>query len=133
VQFYPTAEGGCEVFVTKLGILSGASAKIVSRSDKLALLSRERLLYSFDGKEPLILAAKAVINRCKLPPKSDLYLLSEDKYFLHVEEHGKGGESSEFPSILEFGRSIPTDFMTYLREHGTLLIKDSALERISLL
>ena len=40
VQLYPMKSGGCEIFVTKLGILSEASARLVSDSDRVTLLSK---------------------------------------------------------------------------------------------
>ncbi len=131
VQFYPINGGGCEVFVTKLGILSASSAKIVSRSDKVALLSRVRLLYCFDGIEPLVLAAKAIIKNTKSPPLSDVYVGQKDKYFLLIEEYGKGGEISEFPYITEFGRSLPADFLVYVLEHAEPVYKGDGVEKLS--
>ena len=131
VQFYPVKEGGCEVFVTKLGILSGTSAKIVSRSDRLALLSREKLLYFFDSLESLSLASKAIMKKAKAPPKSDVYRGEGDKYFLILEEYGKGGETSEFPSVLEFGKSLPADFLVYVLEHARKLSSGDGVEKFS--
>jgi len=129
VQFYPT-KGGCEVFVTKLGILSGSSARIVSRSDRVAMLSRERLLYSFDSLSALCSATRAVKSACKENiPSADVYLCGREKYFLHIEEYGKGGESSEFPSILEFGRSLSADFFVYVLEHCELVAKGDGIEK----
>jgi hypothetical protein len=131
VQFYPVKEGGCEVFVTKLGILSGNSAKIVSRSDRLALLSREKLLYCFDSLDSLILASRAIMHSAKVPPKSDVYKGDGNSYFLLLEEYGKGGETSEFPSVLEFGKSLPTDFLVYVLEHTRKLSSGDGVEKFS--
>ena len=131
VQFYPIKDAGCEVFVTKLGILSGSSAKIVSRSDKVALLSREKTLYKFDSIDDLILAAKAVMKCSKSPPRADVYKGYPESYYLFIEEYGKGGETSEFPSLSEFGKSLPTDLFVYVLEHGELIVSDDGIERMS--
>ncbi len=128
VQFYPVKDAGCEVFVTKLGILSASSAKIISNSDRVDILSRESLLYAFDGLEYLTLAAKAIIKSGKLPSKSDAYLGEGDRYFLVVEEYGKSGQVSEFPCLLEFGKSLPKDFTVYILEHASLLVRSTAIE-----
>ena len=131
VQFYPTNSRECEVFVTKLGVLSCSTAKIVSRSDRITMLSREQKLYSFDGVEALMLAALAIKRSLRFCPPSDVYRGYGDRYFLSVEEYGKGGETFEFPQILEFGKSLSADFSLYLTEHATLIAKGDGLERFS--
>lgn len=131
VQFYPIKGMGCEVFVTKLGILSASSAKIVSRSEKVALLSREKILYMFDCKESLILAAKAIMKRTEAPPVADVYKGYLDSYYLMVEEYGKGGETCEFPSLSEFGKSLPTNFFVYVLEHAERVSHGDGIEKFS--
>ncbi len=130
VQFYPMKPSGCEVFVTKLGILSATSAKIVSESKSVALLSRERIVYSFDGLDHLISAARAIKGTSKVIPRSEAWLGEGGMYFLTVEEYGKG-ESSEFPSILEYGRSLPPEFFVYISEHTEKLTDGNAIEELS--
>ena len=44
IQFYPSRDGGCEIFVTKLGALSASAARLVSRSENVTMLSRESYL-----------------------------------------------------------------------------------------
>ena len=110
IQLYPLKSGGCEIFVTKLGILSEASARLVSRSDRIAMLSRKLSLYSFDSLDDIISAARAVKKQSQdMKLISDVYT-EKDKYFLAIEEYGKGGEPIEFPCILEFGSVITADY-----------------------
>ncbi len=117
VQFYPLKPSGCEVFVTKLGILSGNSAKIVSKSEKIALLSRERHLYAFDGFENLKLAIKAMLKGSKAVPEGEVYSGQSDKYFLLLKEYSRGDLTPEFPCLLEFGKTLPKSFFPYVFEH----------------
>jgi negative regulator of genetic competence, sporulation and motility len=49
IQFYPSKDGGAELFVTKLGILSPESAKVISKSDKITLLNAKRSIYVFES------------------------------------------------------------------------------------
>lgn len=129
IQFYPVKAGGCEVFVTKLGILPGNSARLVSKSDKISMLSRRKSYYSFDGLAELsgaIAALKRTLGNFK--PHADVYGSENGKYYLSIEEYGKGGESLEFPSILEFGRSVSTDLQLYVNEHFDKLTDGDALE-----
>ena len=133
IQLYPIKNGGCEIFVTKLGILPEASARLVSKSNKVAMLSKKRSLYAFADLDELIRAARAVrAVSGDVIPESDVYL-SEDKYYLSIEEYGKGGEPTEFPCILEFGSGLAADVLTYILEHATRLTDGDGIEKFSLL
>ena len=114
IQFYPLSSGGCEIFVTKLGILPEASARLVARSKKIEVLSRSESLYAFDSEQDLRTLCGIIksLTGGKSPP-SDVYF-SDGKYFLSILEHGKGGETSEFLSILEFGSALTEDFSLYI-------------------
>lgn len=131
IQLYPLKSGGCEIFVTKLGILSEASARLVSRSDRIAMLSRKLSLYSFDSLDDIISAARAVKKQSQdMKLISDVYT-EKDKYFLAIEEYGKGGEPIEFPCILEFGSVITADLSSYIREHADRLTDGDGIDRFS--
>ena len=82
----------------------------------------------FSGVDDLISAARAV-KRLTADAKtvSDVYLLA-DKYYLAIEEYGKGGEPIEFPCILEFSGALTADFGAYISEHARCLTKGNAIE-----
>lgn len=132
IQFYPVKSGGCEVFVTKLGILSKESARFVSRSDKVTMLSKARGCYAFEKIEDLKSFAISVKATAPPPyPNSDVYISAGGKPYLIIEEYGKGGESSEFPSILEYSRALSPDFEFFISEHLCRLTNGDAIEKIS--
>lgn len=131
IQLYPLANGGCELFVTKLGILSESSARLVSKSDRIAMLSKSRSLYRFDDLSDIISASRAVKSITgELSPKSDVYL-DGDKYYLSIEEYGKGGEPVEFPCILEFGMGLTAELSSYIYEHADRLTDGDGIDRFS--
>ena len=133
IQLYPLANGGCELFVTKLGILSESSARLVSKSDRIAMLSKSRSLYRFDDLSDIISASRAVKSIIgDLSPKSDVYL-DGDKYYLSIEEYGKGGEPVEFPCILEFGMGLTAELSSYIYEHADLLTDGDGIASFALL
>ena len=133
IQLYPIKNGGCEIFVTKLGILPDTSARLVSKSNKVAMLSKKKSLYLFDDLEDIIRAAKAVIAiSCDAIPDGDVYFM-DDKYYLSIEEYGKGGEPIEFPCILEFGVGLTADILTCVSEHALRLTNGDGIEKFSLL
>ena len=131
IQLYPLASGGCELFVTKLGILSESSARLVSKSDRIAMLSKSRSLYSFDDFNDIIGASRAVKSITgELSPKSDVYVDGE-KYYLSIEEYGKGGEPVEFPCILEFGMGLTAELSSYIYEHADRLTDGDGIDRFA--
>ena len=133
IQLYPLSSGGCEIFVTKLGILSEASARMVARSDRVAMLSKKKSVYLFDNQEDIISAAKAVRALTDgVLPVSDIYTDGE-KYYLLIEEYGKGGEPMEFPCILEFGTGLTADISTYISEHTKRLTNGDGVEKFGML
>ena len=133
IQLYPIKAGGCEIFVTKLGILPDSSARIVSKSSKVAMLSKKKTLYAFSDVDDLIRATKAIraISGDVLP-ESDVFV-EDEKYYLAIEEYGKGGEPMEFPCILEFGIGLAADVFTYVLEHATKLTNGDGVEKFSML
>ncbi len=131
IQLYPIKSGGCEIFVTKLGILPDASARLVSKSNKVALLSKKKSLYLFGKLEDVIGAARAVkAVSGETLPECDVFT-ADDKYYLSIEEYGKGGEPIEFPCILEFGVGLAADMFTYVFEHATRLTNGDGIEIFS--
>ena len=45
IQFYKLPSGGLEIFVTKLGVLSEASARLVSASKRITLIEKRKTAY----------------------------------------------------------------------------------------
>lgn len=131
IQLYPIKNGGLELFVTKLGVLPESSRRIVSRSDKISLLSRRRSLYSFDCLEDLTAASRAIkAFSGEIIPVSDVYE-SEGRYYLSIEEYGKGGEQIEFHCIMEFGNKLTAELSAYITEHARRLAKGNAVDIFS--
>jgi negative regulator of genetic competence, sporulation and motility len=132
IQLYPMKEG-VEIFVTKLGLLPDSSAKMVSRSNRVSLLSKKRCFYALDSLDNLVAAARAVRATSEgVEIESDVYL-SQDRYFLSIEEYGKGGEVVEFPCILEFATPLAADLSAYIIEHATCLTEGDGVKKFSAL
>ena len=131
IQLYPIKIGGCEMFVTKLGILPESSARLVSKSNRISMLSKRSTLYGFECLEDLLSATRAIKAMSnKVFPVSDVYV-ADDRYYLLIEEYGKGGEPVEFPCILEFGVGLTADISAYISEHALRLTDGDGIERFS--
>ena len=118
VQFYPMKNGGGELFVTKLGLLSDSSARTVARSDRVAILSHRCGYYRFDSLGDLISATAALRATVRdTPPLTDVYIDQHCRYYLSVDEYGKGGEPSEYPVLTEYAKWLTADLSAYIAEH----------------
>lgn len=132
IQFYPTKSHGCEIFITKLGLLSESSAELVSRSERVSMLSKRESFYVFDGLDELVGAVRAIKQTVgEQTPSADVYLAPSGRYFLALEEYGRGGEHAEFPSVSEFGSLVCGDFHAYLAEHCSPLAIGDGIEVFS--
>ena len=133
IQFYPVQSGGCEIFVTKLGILPESSARMVSKSSRISMLSKNVGFYSFASLDYLVRATRAIKNIAgEINVASDVFYLN-DVYYLSIEEYGKGGESTEFPCIIEFGEGLAANLGAYISEHATKLTNGDGIEKFSAL
>ncbi len=129
IQFYPMRGGGCEIFVTKLGILSPSSARMIEKSDKVAMLSKETRMYCFEKLDDLLGAVRAVGRRAgNTKIESDVYILDET-FYLSLDEYGKGNHSPEFPAIIEFGQCVPRDAANYIFEHAKKVTCGDGIDR----
>lgn len=126
VQFYPTKGAGCELFVTKLGILAPTSAKLVSKSDRITMLSRRRSLYGFATASHLVSYAREL---CQIEqrPACDLYEASDGSYILVVVEYGHGADPVEYAAISEFAVPLSEELFPYVTEHLTKVAQGDGL------
>ena len=132
IQFYPTKGGGSEIFVTKLGLLPDRSAKTVSRSEKITLLSHRRSYYAFDDLSAIVGASRAIHRMAgNSSPKSDAYIDVSGSFYLVIDEYGKGGEHTEYPMIVEFGKNLTAELSAYISEHCTLIVSENAVEAMA--
>ncbi len=129
VQFYPMKDGGCEIFVTKLGILAESSARSVIRSERVTLLSKLRRYFVFSSLCDVECAVRAVLSDELLDRKATL-LGAENTYILALDEIADG-YSTELAALLEFSRSATEELFLYATEHFNTLYEDVPLKLIA--
>ncbi len=118
IQFYPSKDG-CEIFVTKLGLISQGAEKTISKSSKVAMLSTRRVVYKFSNLQSLISAAKILTeDEFERPPRA--FFDEYGAYYIIAEErHGGTAKSMELSAISEYGNEIPVNLMAYIPEHSS--------------
>lgn len=144
VQYYPSREGGCEMFVTRLGQqhtqLSAPSSQ-AAESKKIAIPAEQALIYRFDCL-PLLLhacnsllraAERAGMLRFSSAAHTDL---SGGFYLLLTKSAAKENAATDFRRMAmrilgEFGVSCPPeDTVAYISEHGSPLCTSHAVQTL---
>ena len=129
IQFYPTSDGGCEVFVTKLGLISGGAAEAINRSHKVTTLSKNCEFFSVDSYDCLRSLCRAIAAvRC---PKSEVYRSDSENYYILIESNNSSSAIGEFPFITEFASRVKKDYYTYIKEHYEKIIESDAVKKLS--
>ena len=132
IQFYPSRDGGAELFVTKLEKLSKKNEKAISSSKDVTLFDTKRMIYFFNCFDDLIKASK-VITRSKSIKNSELFYDGDGSYFLEITERGKthNGTITDFAILLEYSQSVPKELYPYICEHCSKLTRGNAIESLS--
>ncbi len=129
IQAYPSRDGGIELFVTKLGVISKSAESMIAKSENVALLSKCRTYYIFENLENLLGAVRSISP--EFAEDSSVYRLDDGTYCLVFCERTPKYVLSELSVLSEFGRKsneLPTAF---LKEHACLLRKGDAIEVFS--
>ena len=117
IQFYPSKDG-CEIFVTKLGILSSSAERTISKSSKVAMLRTKRMIYKFSSFSALICAIK-IIESDALDNKPRVFFDEEENFYIISDERILSSASAnEYSRLLEYGQEIPENIAPYIFEHS---------------
>ena len=144
IQFYKLPSGGLEIFVTKLGVLSEASARLVSASKRITLIEKRKtaylLLNETDEMQSFVNSPKFyknVNNYLQIPNKNaslqqensidqtkeghispaTFYRDKNGAEYLVLEELGLDSPEPEYLSILEFATRLPDLAADFIEEH----------------
>lgn len=115
IQMYPSKEGGCEMYVTKLGFTSPDESIDIAENDS------RMLAYHFSELDSLLRVCRQ-LNSMKNCDKVEAYR-AEDGYYLMLGVTPP--DSLAF--IGEFGKKCDGDAIkTYLAEHGARICDNAA-------
>ncbi len=147
VQLYPSREGGCEIFVTKIGSMyhdesdedaydtpHTALAEIALKKKKATKEKYISAVFSFDTLEAMIALCRA-LKRCGYSRESRAYISDGERFYLVLSHPNDDGLSvlQRYPFILEFGDEESPEMSEYfLFEHTSAICKSGAVEALSL-
>ncbi len=150
VQYYPSREGGCEMFVTKLALVGNDTPKSHSETaakPSAALIANVKeqaappsvLAYRF-GTLPLLLHACRHVGKVIAPTRnkstSAAYRDDCGKFYLTLDPASLSYRSDDEYTTLthllgEFGTACPgRDLRSYIAEHATPLCRTHAIETL---
>ena len=119
IQYYPSKDG-CEIFVTKLGIISQGAERTIAKSGRVAMLETRKRAYKFSGLLSLIGAAKAIkTEECESKPR--VFCDEQGYYYILTEERVSVNKIRDISHISEYGTQIPAVIAPYITEHATEL------------
>ena len=129
IQYYPCKDG-CEIFVTKLGLISSGAERTIAKSSKVAMLSVKPMVYRFSSLNSLFSAIRALHGEfCEREPR--LYFDEKGDYYIIIEKRCSSLDGSMDLSVLmEFGTELPSNISGYISEHSTK-IDFAAISRIA--
>lgn len=137
IQMYPSKEGGCELFITRIGLLF-ANEKCRTMTGKIstaplhAHTSQRSRCFVFLQMHALLDGCRALLgnvhiksSRAFRDDRSRLWLVLESLY---------DGNSREFDTLLEFGEEIAFDRASlFLTEHAHVMCENNAVETLGAL
>lgn len=157
-QLYPSRDGGCEIFISRLGLISQSDAVRQEESDENSMdLAKEKSeknekteknekskkrkktkkLFFFERVDFLLEVCKR-LSLLDFKGRSEAFYLKERGYYLCVEleldstiEEYALPVIDEFSFILEYGEPEATSLAPYLYEYALLLCSSDAVNRLA--
>ena len=115
IQYYPSREGGCEIFVTKLGALSSSASRAVSHAENVTTLSLLPDIFKLESFGDLLLALRLISE--KRDPAAEVWQGEGGAYLLLIEE--KEIDERSRAILSEFSIPVSRDILPFIREHLT--------------
>ncbi len=149
VQLYPSRHGGCEMFVTKIGILGSidescenecAKAPIISekitvkpRAEKSRAQKKQLTAYGFENLSFMLSVCKQLFT-IGYSGESSAYIGDNERFYLFLSEPEPKSyfQLDRYSFINEFGKEENRDSARlYLSEHGKAICRSNAVALLS--
>jgi negative regulator of genetic competence, sporulation and motility len=132
IQLYPSREGGCEMYVTKVGLLADETNGAKGRG-LLRVAQERRLAYSFGDLESLLRVCQRLLGS-EHTQGSAAFIDGEGKCYLYFSGVRGFGVPDSFAVINEFGESEDPDVIIgYISEYCRCICRDNAVNTLGVL
>ena len=141
IQLYPSKEGGCEMYVTKVGSLTGGDKKAydpITYGPSILLpesaSEKVELSFMFTGIGQLLAACRLATRSGEIS-ESNAWIDENGTCYLFAETSESSVDTAFLLGILhEFGTPVDSDdFKLYVREHGRAFCCSRAIETLAAL
>ena len=123
IQLYPSKEGGCEMYVTKLNIPCSSNQNLLHISHPLIVV--------FKTLKDMISACR-LIKQFAFTCNSKAWVDENQVFYLFLETDDSMNTSCLNSILNEFGSNIPIDnIIPYIKEHGKTICENCAVEKLS--
>ena len=143
IQLFPDNDGGCEIFVSKLGLLKKDEQEaqgIESSEDKSKKIKREPIekIFLFERLDYLLEACRR-LSFLPHSSKSSLFYIVQKGYYLYFEvtesesldEYGVNS-LNEYSFLLEYGEpQCVKERLPYLKEYAKSICQKNAIEQLA--
>lgn len=130
VQVYPSKDGGCEMFISRLSAPNRSG--MLPRS--LTLLSAKNTVFRFQVFEHLLAVCRA-LHKNGYSLDSAAYRKADGVWYLQLQENRQSGSSDVAGALsfaLEFGESIGGSVaLAYVKEHCECIIEKDAVQKLA--
>lgn len=132
IQMYPSREGGCEMYVTKVGVIPALARDSVRGGEmRIARMG----IYSFPSVSALVAFCRTMLARGEGGEESSAYAMDDGRAILVMREYRVPSEYADTYMVApEFdGRSLSKSRLPYIKEHGACLCKTDAVRTLGML
>ena len=135
IQLFPSKEGGCELFVTKMGAREHESEqRDTPTAQKTPLVASRRVCFCFWRQRDLLSSCRRLIRR-GFTGESQAEQDDMGRFWLFLSDGGSPLLArEEFGFLLEYGQmECAADASLFLLEHGKMLCDSHAVETLGVL
>lgn len=135
IQLYPSREGGCEMFVTKVGLVNGGEQRSRPQkktSQRSAASSKPtELAFCFGCLDELLECCRLL---SRIHPLSSAYAGEGGEWYLFLSPQDDDDSHLAKCVLNEFGSAVDAERLRlYISEHGQRIVSDVAISQLSAL
>jgi negative regulator of genetic competence, sporulation and motility len=131
IQLYPSKDGGCEMFITKLGQIPRSTENAISNSESLALFMSMRRIFRFSSPRDLAMGLSSIKHTEGI--KSDIYLDEGGGCYLEIKGDFDDSPEAvyEYERLIEFSEYVDKALFPYITERCKRITEGDAIGYLS--
>ena len=142
IQLFPSNDGGCEIFISKLGLLNKKSQPSTAKEELPPQQKNKTLekLFFFEKLDFMLEACKR-LSFLSNKNNSSAFYIDGTGYYLYIEVQNNDSleeygiiSLDEYSFLLEYGEPVSTkEKLPYLKEYAKNICKEKAIEKLGII